>query len=48
MQPQPKVVRSGNLLTGQNPASSKPLAEDILNALKAKVGNRDEKSEKEN
>jgi putative intracellular protease/amidase len=47
MHPQPKVVHSGNLLTGQNPASSKLLAEEILKELKkANVGNRNEKSEK--
>jgi putative intracellular protease/amidase len=39
MHPQPKVVHSGNLLTGQNPASSKLLAEEILNKLRANVGN---------
>ncbi|KDQ64279.1 hypothetical protein JAAARDRAFT_43393 [Jaapia argillacea MUCL 33604] len=32
---QSKVVVSDNLLTGQNPASSKPLGESILVALKA-------------
>jgi putative intracellular protease/amidase len=32
---QPKVVHSGNLLTGQNPASAKPLAEDLLKKLQA-------------
>lgn len=32
---QPHVVVSGNLITGQNPASAKPLAEAILKALKA-------------
>ncbi|KDQ64278.1 hypothetical protein JAAARDRAFT_221214 [Jaapia argillacea MUCL 33604] len=32
---QPKVVISGHLFTGQNPASAKPLAEAILIALKA-------------
>jgi putative intracellular protease/amidase len=33
--PQVKVVRSGNLITGQNPASARPLAEEILKALEA-------------
>ena len=28
------VVRDGNLLTGQNPASSEPLAEAVLAALR--------------
>ncbi|TFY71705.1 hypothetical protein EVG20_g1309 [Dentipellis fragilis] len=28
-----KVIRSGNLLTGQNPASAKPLAEELLTIL---------------
>ena len=28
------VVRDGNLLTGQNPASSLPLAEAVLTALR--------------
>ncbi|KAL4242039.1 Class I glutamine amidotransferase-like protein [Abortiporus biennis] len=31
----PKVVASGNLITGQNPASSKPIGEEILRALTA-------------
>ncbi|KIM90727.1 hypothetical protein PILCRDRAFT_994 [Piloderma croceum F 1598] len=31
----PHVVVSGNLITGQNPASAKPLGEAILQALKA-------------
>ena len=30
----PHVVRDGNLLTGQNPASSEPLAEAVLAALR--------------
>ncbi|KAI0265090.1 ThiJ/PfpI [Gloeopeniophorella convolvens] len=30
-----KVVHSGNLITGQNPASARPLAEEILKALQA-------------
>ncbi|HEY0597277.1 MAG TPA: hypothetical protein VGD20_15820, partial [Sphingopyxis sp.] len=30
----PYVVRDGNLLTGQNPASSAPLAEAVLAALR--------------
>jgi len=33
----PKVVHSGNLLTGQNPASAKPLAEDLLKKLQAQA-----------
>ncbi|KAA1476758.1 class I glutamine amidotransferase-like protein [Dentipellis sp. KUC8613] len=28
-----KVIRSGNLLTGQNPASAKPLAEELITIL---------------
>jgi len=34
----PKVVVSGSLITGQNPASAKPLANELLNALKHYVG----------
>ncbi|KAI0265089.1 ThiJ/PfpI [Gloeopeniophorella convolvens] len=30
-----KVVHSGNLITGQNPASSRPLGEEILKTLQA-------------
>ena len=30
---QAKVVHSGNLITGQNPASARPLAEDLLKKL---------------
>ncbi|KAL4242037.1 Class I glutamine amidotransferase-like protein [Abortiporus biennis] len=31
----PKVIVSGNLITGQNPASAKPVGEEILKALNA-------------
>jgi len=31
---QPKVAVDGKLLTGQNPASAKPLAEAIVKAIK--------------
>jgi putative intracellular protease/amidase len=34
---QPKVVHSGDLLTGQNPASAKPLAEDLLKKLQTQA-----------
>jgi hypothetical protein len=37
LHPQPKVVRSGNLLTGQNPNSAGPLAEEIKKALQTNV-----------
>jgi len=30
----PHVVRDGNIVTGQNPASSKKLAEEVIEALK--------------
>jgi putative intracellular protease/amidase len=33
--PQPKVVCSGKLITGQNPASARPLAKEILKTLKS-------------
>jgi len=29
----PKVVHSGNLITGQNPASARPLGEELLKTL---------------
>ncbi|KAI0248812.1 class I glutamine amidotransferase-like protein [Lactifluus subvellereus] len=32
-----KVVRSGNLITGQNPTSARPLAEEILETLLARA-----------
>jgi putative intracellular protease/amidase len=32
--PQPMVVCSGNLITGQNPQSARPLAEEIMKWLK--------------
>jgi putative intracellular protease/amidase len=32
---QPKVAVDGKIFTGQNPASAKPLAEEIVKALKA-------------
>ena len=32
---QAKVVHSGNLITGQNPASARPLAKDLLKKLQA-------------
>ncbi|KAI0065927.1 class I glutamine amidotransferase-like protein [Artomyces pyxidatus] len=32
----PKVVRSGTLITGQNPASAKPIGEEILKALQTR------------
>jgi putative intracellular protease/amidase len=35
--PQVKVVHSGNLFTGQNPASARPLAEKILKTLQGKA-----------
>lgn len=31
--PQPKVVQSGNLITGQNPESARPLAEKMKEVL---------------
>lgn len=31
--PKVKIVHSANLLTGQNPASAKPLAEELLKLL---------------
>lgn len=34
---QPKVVVDGRLMTGQNPASAGPLAEEIVNALKGHI-----------
>jgi putative intracellular protease/amidase len=30
---QPHVVRDGNLITGQNPASSEPVARELLKLL---------------
>ena len=35
--PQVKVAQSGNLFTGQNPASARPLAEIILKTLQSKA-----------
>ncbi|KAH9071603.1 class I glutamine amidotransferase-like protein [Lactarius deliciosus] len=35
--PQAKVAHSGNLFTGQNPASARPLAEEILKTLQGKA-----------
>ncbi|KAH9030118.1 class I glutamine amidotransferase-like protein, partial [Lactarius pseudohatsudake] len=32
-----KVAHSGNLFTGQNPASARPLAEEILKTLQGKA-----------
>ncbi|KAI0321798.1 class I glutamine amidotransferase-like protein, partial [Amylostereum chailletii] len=32
-----KVVHDGNLITGQNPASAGPLAEEVLKTLQAKA-----------
>ena len=37
LQPQPKVVRSENLLTGQNPESARLFAEEIKKALQSNV-----------
>ena len=34
--PQPKVVTDGDLITGQNPKSARPLAEEIMKWMKAK------------
>lgn len=36
MYPQPKVVTDGDLITGQNPKSARPLAEEIMKWMKAK------------
>ncbi len=34
---QPKVVHSGNLITGQNPASARPLGEELLKTLQVQA-----------
>ena len=34
---QAKVVHSGNLITGQNPASGRPIGEEILKTLQVQA-----------
>jgi putative intracellular protease/amidase len=34
---QPKVVHAGNLITGQNPASARPIAQDLMKKLQARA-----------
>jgi putative intracellular protease/amidase len=42
---QPKVVRDGNLITGQNPMSSDLLARTVIEALETAPGRRHRKKE---